>query len=75
MEDWRPLENQKTGALGSYFYLKMIVELAPQKFFQKSIQILEAWKPTEGMEFRHDFFHMPFYIWTQYNIKITLGTQ
>ena len=24
--------------------------------FPKHIQILEAWKPTEDMKFRHDFF-------------------
>ena len=47
---------KKLGALGSYFYLKIIAELAPQKIFQKNIQIFEAWKPTGDMKFRLDFF-------------------
>ena len=49
-------KSKNQGALGSYFYLRMIAELAPQKFFQKNIQILEAWKPTRDMKFRLEFF-------------------
>ena len=50
------LRKSKNGALGNYFCLKMISKLAPQYIFQKNIQILEAWKPTEDMKFRLDFF-------------------
>ena len=53
----------------------MISKIAPQNIYQKNIHILEAWKPAEDMKFRLEFFlHMLFYIWTQYNIKIVLGT-
>ena len=46
----------------------MISKIAPQKFFQKNIQMLEAWKPTEDMKFRLEFVFMcPFtYIGTWY---------
>ena len=54
MEDYQKIEKQE--ALGSYFYLKMIAELAPQKIFQRNIWILEVWKPTRDMKFRFDFF-------------------
>ena len=39
--------------------------------FSKNIYILEAWKPTEDMKFR---LYITFYICTQYDIKILLGT-
>ena len=54
MEGYYTIQNQE--ALGNYFCLKMISKLAPQKTFQKSIQILEAWKPTKGMKFGLEFF-------------------
>ena len=54
MEDCKKIKKQ--GALGSYFCLKIISKLAPQKIFPKNIQILGAWKPTEGIKFRLDFF-------------------
>ena len=55
------LEIQKIGALGNFFCLTMITKIAPQNFFQKK-------------HLYFIFLHMPFYIWTQYNIKIVLGT-
>ena len=54
MEDCYKIKKQ--GPLGTYFCLKMISKIAPQKIFQKNIQILEAWKPTGDMKFRLDFF-------------------
>ena len=41
--------------------------------FPKKVQILEIRKQTKGMNLRL-YFHMPLYIWTQYNIKIGLGS-
>ena len=52
----RLLENQKQGPLRNYFCLKIISKIAPQKNFQKNIQVLEAWKPTEDMKFRLEVF-------------------
>ena len=52
----RLLENKKQGDLRNYFCLKMISKIAPQKFFQKIIQISEAWKQTKDMKFRLEFF-------------------
>ena len=47
---------RKSRALGNYFCLEMISKVAPHKFFQKNIQILEAWTPIKDMKFRLDFF-------------------
>ena len=47
---------KKLGALGNYSCLKMISKLALQYIFQKNMQILETWKPTEDMKFRLEFF-------------------
>ena len=51
----------------------MIFKIAPQNLFQKDIQILEAWKPTEDIQ-TSVFLYMPFYISTQPNMKIVLGS-
>ena len=37
-------KSKNRGTLRNYFYLKMIPRIAPQKIFQKYIQILEALK-------------------------------
>ena len=44
------------GKGGLYFSLKVISKLAPQENFERNIQISEAWKPTEDMKFRLEFF-------------------
>ena len=72
----RLLENLKTGVSRNLFppenYFKASSTV---NFPKKSIQILEAWKWTKDMKLRQEFFlfHMSFYIWTQYNIKIWFG--
>ena len=44
-------------------------------YVSKRIKISETWKSMEGMEFKFEFFfQMPFYIVTQYNMKIILST-
>ena len=55
------LENQKTVGSKELFLPKNGLPNSPQKFFQKNIQISEAWKPTEDMKFRlfaHALLHM-----------------
>ena len=52
---WKVVRKSKTGGFWELFLLEMIAELAPQNFFQKNIQILEAWKPAGDMKFRLDF--------------------
>ena len=59
----RLLENQKTGDLRSYFYLKMIVNLAPQKKFQKKHPDFRGLETNQRHEIlTRIFLHMPFYI-------------
>ena len=68
------LENQKTEGSRELFLPENDLETSSTVNFPKNIQILEAWKPTEDMKFRLEFFfHVTFCIWTQYNIKIVLG--
>ena len=53
----------------------MVSKLATQDMFTKRFKILEAWKSMGDMNFRSEFFfQMSFYIVTQYNMKIVLGT-
>ena len=50
------LQNQKAGGSRELFLPEYDLQSSSIKIFQKSIQILEAWKPTNNMKF------MPFYI-------------
>ena len=63
-------QNPKTGGFRVSFVPENDFKTCPTVNFPKNTQILQAWKQTDYIKFRH----MPFYIWTQYNTKIVLGT-
>ena len=55
----RLLKNKKTGGSRELFLPENDFQTSSTANFPKNIQILEAWKPTEDMKFRIEFF---FYI-------------
>ena len=70
----RLLENQKIGGSKELFLPENDYKNCSAENFPTNMHILEAWKPTEDMNLVLNFFrHMPFYIWTHYNIKIVLA--
>ena len=72
---WKNITDLKTRGIRELFLPENDFKTCSTVNFQKKPQILEAWKPTKYIQFRLEFFyHMPFYIWAQYNIKIVIGT-
>ena len=67
-------QNWKQEALGDYFCLEKISKLALHWIFQKTCTFCRLGTQPKTWNLDLIFFHMPFYIWTHYNIEIILGT-
>ena len=65
----RLLENPKLGGSKELFPSENNLKTSSTVNFLKNIQILEPDKPIEDTP----FFHIPFYLWTPYNIKLVFG--
>ena len=66
----------KKEVLGNYSAWKWFQNLLCSKFSKKTSRFRKPGNQVKT-KFRFEFFffyHMPFYIWTQYNIKNVLGT-